>query len=188
MLDRPRTVRCAQCAHDWMAEAIDEPELTEEASDTQVEAAKPDIPDETELPDIEPEALVVRAPVPGPEATFGDTPLSAIERLSEPGDPSPRLHRRDRLLTAAWAASCATLTALVVAGYIEREPLMRQWPASKRVYATLGLASVNGPGGGRGGNAQAGDGQAGDGQSGDAKGGPGQSGTGQNGAVAPARQ
>ncbi len=80
-----------------------------------------------------------REPVPEPVAAFGDTPLSAIERLSIAGDLSPEIRRRDRILTAAWAASFALLAALGVAAYTERNLLMRHWPASKRVYATLGL-------------------------------------------------
>ena len=75
---------------------------------------------------------------------IGDTPLSAIERLALGADMSPQLRRRDRLLTAAWAASFAALTGLGVAGYTERNVLMQEWPASKRVYATLGLTPLNG--------------------------------------------
>ena len=130
MLDPPRTVRCARCAHDWMAEPVADlalPEVSAEAPEPEVAVA------------VEP-AIPVREPLPEPETVFGDTPLSAIERLSVPGDLSPDIVRRDRLLTAAWAASFAVLAALGVAGYTERDLLMRQWPASKRVYATLGLA------------------------------------------------
>jgi hypothetical protein len=47
------------------------------------------------------------------------------------------------LLTAAWALSVAALAALGVAGYTERDLLMKQWPASKRVYATLGLLPID---------------------------------------------
>jgi len=35
------------------------------------------------------------------------------------------------------------LAALGVAGYTERDLLMKQWPASKRVYATLGLLPID---------------------------------------------
>jgi hypothetical protein len=72
---------------------------------------------------------------------------SAIDRLSAPSELSGAIRRRDRLLTIAWAASFAGLAMLGVAGYTERDMLMRQWPASKRVYGTLGLAPPdwNGP-------------------------------------------
>jgi hypothetical protein len=78
-----------------------------------------------------------------PELAVGDTPLSAIERLAAPVDLSPRIRRRDRLLTAAWAASFAALAAFCVAGYTQRDRLMQEWPASKRVYATLGLLPID---------------------------------------------
>lgn len=80
-----------------------------------------------------------------PEPALGDTPLSAIERLAAPSDLYPSTDRRGRLLTAAWAASFAALAALGVAGYTERDLLMKQWPASKRVYVTLGLVHTNPP-------------------------------------------
>jgi len=128
LLDRPRTVRCAQCAHDWVAEPIIEPTLAETAAETPPEPVRAAVP----LPE---------SPVhePEPQPVFGDTPLSAIERLAAPVDLSPRLRRHDRLLTTAWAASFAILAALGVAGYTQRNRLMQEWPASKRVYATLGL-------------------------------------------------
>jgi hypothetical protein len=104
-------------------------------------------PDETAVPahapaepTFEPVLAASHPPRPvHPEPVLGDTPLSAIERLAAPTDLYPRTDRRGRLLTAAWAASFAALAALGVAGYEERDVLMKQWPASKRVYATLGL-------------------------------------------------
>ena len=140
MLDPPRTVRCARCSHDWVAVAVAEPSMAEMAA----EAAEPQIP-----VDAGPEISVYESTEPevgestSEPQVFGDTPLSAIERLAIPADLSPRILRRDHLLTAAWAASFAILTALGVAGYTERDLLMRQWPASKRVYATLGLVPLD---------------------------------------------
>jgi hypothetical protein len=84
-------------------------------------------------PPAEPELAPASASPAGP-------PLSAIERLALAG---PRIRRRDRLLTAAWAASFAALAAVGVAGYTQRDALMRHWPASARVYAALGIASVD---------------------------------------------
>jgi hypothetical protein len=80
------------------------------------------------------------------EPAFGDTPLSAIERLAAPVDLSPRIRRRDRLLTIAWAASFALLAALGVGGYTQRDRLMQEWPASKRLYAKLGLLPADAKG------------------------------------------
>jgi predicted Zn finger-like uncharacterized protein len=131
LIDRPRTVRCAKCAHNWIATAIVE-EVTAEPAE--VVSAEPSSP----LPELPGRDLVLE-----PEASFGGTPLSAIERLSAPIDLSPGIRRHDRILTAAWAFSFAALAALGVAGYTKRDTLMREWPASKRVYATLGLAPVD---------------------------------------------
>ena len=62
-------------------------------------------------------------------------------------------------------AAAAALAALGVAGYTERDALMQHWPASKRVYGTLGLA----PMGGTAGEAKAPDAKAADAKAGDAK-------------------
>ena len=119
-----------------MAEPVEELALAE---------AVADVPDEAEVPAVStPEVPFPETVVSEPEPVFGDTPLSALERLSIPGDLSPQIRRRDHLLTAAWAASFAILAGLGVAGYTERDQLMRQWPASKRVYATLGLVPLDG--------------------------------------------
>jgi predicted Zn finger-like uncharacterized protein len=142
LLDPPRTVRCAKCAHEWMAAPIVEAPLP---------VAPDPEPDETAVPahaPVEPIAeQVLAASHPArpvhPEPVLGDTPLSAIERLAAPTDLYPRTDRRGRLLTAAWAASFAALAALGVAGYKERDLLMKQWPASKRVYVTLGLVHTD---------------------------------------------
>jgi predicted Zn finger-like uncharacterized protein len=134
LLEPLRKVRCARCAHDWMAVPITD----------EVVAAEP--PMEAPVPEPvveEPVAVAPPAPEPEPELVKGDTPLSAIERLASPAELSPPIRRRDRLLTAAWAASFALLAVVSVAGYTQRDRLMREWPASKRVYATLGLAQPN---------------------------------------------
>jgi hypothetical protein len=94
-------------------------------------------------PAVPVEEPVAHAAFHGPGEELGDTPLSAIERLSAPMDLSPKIRRHDRFLTAAWAGSFAVLAALGVAGYTKREALMREWPASKRVYSTLGLAPLD---------------------------------------------
>jgi len=148
MLDPPRTVRCAKCTHDWIAVAIVEPEVVEEPEQTAepelaeaTEATQP-VAAEDDLPLRRQGARAARERLLEPETVTGDTPLSAIERLALGADMSPQIRRRDRLLTAAWAASFAALTALGVAGYTERNVLMQQWPASKRVYATLGLSPM----------------------------------------------
>ena len=175
MLDPPRTVRCAKCAHDWIAVAIIEPDLVEDTDEAA--EAEDAVADEAEMPVAEAELPLRRAGAQAarerrlePESVIGDTPLSAIERLAMGADLSPQIRRRDRLLTAAWAASFAALTALGVAGYTERDTLMQQWPASKRVYATLGLTPLDEKAApAQGGSGQGGSGQGGSGQGGSAK-------------------
>jgi predicted Zn finger-like uncharacterized protein len=130
MLDPPRVVRCAKCAHDWMAEPIaadlefDEPPVAAEAP--------------ASAPIAEPAAYEPSREV---EPVRDRPPPSALERLAAPSEMAPRIRRRDRWLTTAWAASFAALTALGVAGYTQRDRLMQEWPASKRIYATFGLTA-----------------------------------------------
>lgn len=123
LLDPPRTVRCARCAHDWTA---------------------------TRLIEDAPPALT--PPDPGVEISFLEEPVaemaaeiaapSAIERLSAAAaaGPPPPSRRAGHLLTAAWAASFLVLAGLGAAAYVKRDALMRLWPASARVYAMIGLA------------------------------------------------
>jgi predicted Zn finger-like uncharacterized protein len=138
LLARPRTVRCAKCAHDWMAEPVEDDPLPDEQPEAADEAMTPEavVPVAAPVP-------VARARTPEPGPVFGDTPLSAIERLAIPGEPPAGQRRRDRLLTTAWALSFAALAATAVVAYTERNLLMRHWPASQRVYATLGLAPLD---------------------------------------------
>jgi hypothetical protein len=88
---------------------------------------------------------VAHEPVQEPEPEVAEAPLSALDRLAMPLEMSPYVRRRDRWLTTAWAASFAALAALGVAGYTNRDRLMQEWPASKRVYATFGLAPADRP-------------------------------------------
>jgi hypothetical protein len=145
LVDPPRTVRCAKCAHDWLAAPVADDPIIEEAEPALEEvAAAPVAPPVAPAPvALEPAAKPVAAKPPPQPEIIDDTPLSAIERLAVAGDLSPRVRRRDRVLTAAWAASFAALAAMGVAGYTERDRLMQEWPASKRVYVTLGLIPLD---------------------------------------------
>ncbi len=152
LLDPPRTVRCARCAHDWIGVAVADDPVA--AADEPIADSPALVAEQTPDPVPEPAAEVAavepvvhetarplpEAPPSEPRFVPGDTPLSAIERLAVNDDLSPPIRRRDRVLTVAWAASFALLAGLGVAGYTQRDVLMQQWPASKRVYATLGLA------------------------------------------------
>lgn len=148
LLDPPRTVRCARCAHDWTATPLIEDEL----------AAPEDAPPAS-TPAPAAAAPVATAPPPGTEVSFHEEPVaetaahaatharapktaapSAIERLSAAAEPHPPSRRAGHLLTAAWAASFLILAGLGAAAYVKRDALMRLWPASARVYAMIGLA------------------------------------------------
>ena len=142
LLDPPRTVRCAGCTHDWAAVAMKEP----------VQAVQSGENPAGENPAGENPAPEEPAPVDtrhvAAEALPDEAPLSAIERLAAaPDEPmaenvSSLPRPRNRLLTIAWAASFAALALMGVAGYARRDLLMEQWPASKLIYTTLGLARM----------------------------------------------
>lgn len=153
LLDPPRTVRCARCAHDWMATPVVETPPPLPPTEPDPPPPSPELPEHTaDETVVMVQERVISRPLPEPAAEpepelpdpmLGETPLSAIERLAGPFDPYQDTRRRGRWLTVAWAASFAILAGLGVAGYTERDLLMRQWPASKRVYAMLGLAHID---------------------------------------------
>lgn len=96
-----------------------------------------------EAPHIPPPAPEPRKETVQTNAEAGKPSLSAIERLSVSSTLTPSPRPRKRLLTVAWAASFAILAGLGAASYVKREQLMRQWPASIRVYAMIGLAPAD---------------------------------------------
>jgi hypothetical protein len=118
-----------------MAVAIAPPDVPELPAEPEAPLAAA----EPEVPAHEPARRAAVAPIPEAEVVSIAMPLSAIERLAMAG---PRIRRRDHLLTTAWAASFAALAAMGVAGYTQRDMLMRQWPASVRVYSALGMAPL----------------------------------------------
>src|SRR3978361_370659 len=89
LLDPPRTVRCARCAHDWIGVAVADEPVPAPAAPV-VERVPEPIPDPVAepvamAPPSEPDVRETAKPPakePPPEVVVGDTPLSAIERLS----------------------------------------------------------------------------------------------------------
>ena len=135
LLDPPRTVRCAGCQNDWLATpmaAAEPPPPVFNPHEHEVEEAQNDVSFHEEP---EPSGGIPAA------ANDQSAVMSALERLAVPGESPPVQRPRDWLLTSAWAASFVLLAGLGVAGYAGRDQLMQQWPASKRVYATLGLTN-----------------------------------------------
>src|SRR5580658_4873354 len=109
LLEPPRTVRCARCSEEWMAEPVAEAPLPLEALQ-----AGPEQPETAMMVQARAEPIVAALPNPPPrldagepdsDLILGDTPLSAIQRLAAPIDFQHHGRRRDRLLTAAWALS-----------------------------------------------------------------------------------
>ena len=131
LLRTPRTVRCVRCAHDWTAVPVDPPPPPEEAIEPPPPPTPPPPPPPPPHVEVEPEPV---APPPPAEV-----PLSAIERLAAPLEMEPEIDSRSSTLIAAWVLSLAILLAAGVAGYVERDPVMRAWPPSARLYAALGL-------------------------------------------------
>ena len=133
LLENPRTVRCARCAHEWTAEPLSEDQSLQPNSDQLAE---------TDQEGTKPRARagfgVVRigSRPRGYAAVRDRTARRSVGPLREHAAARPISDRRMR----HW--SIAALAALGVAGYTERDALMRQWPASKRLYATLGLLPV----------------------------------------------
>ena len=144
LLDPPRVVRCAQCTHDWVPtpilDAVQEPAPAGDGTPAlsfQEETARPYPAPAEHLP-----GMAVPDGQPPPSSEPSPAALSALDRLAvvpdgtgKPASPPTG----NRLLTAAWAASFLLLVLLGVAAYSKRETLMREWPASKRLYAVLGL-------------------------------------------------
>lgn len=161
LLDQPRTVRCAQCSHDWMATAM--PKLA--AAAVHAHADDP-VPHASEaLAPLESTASAAKSaaegdlafdddppPHPTPPSPEADQhadapPLSAIERLSADEDPAKTQAgsgRGARYLMIAWAASFVMLVTLGALTFAKRQQVMEFWPASQRAYAVFGLAPTLG--------------------------------------------
>jgi predicted Zn finger-like uncharacterized protein len=134
LLTQPRAVRCGKCEFDWVADPVSDAISQQEH-------------DEADIDELAHEPVSAHSATSGEPDPFDYAPemekISEIERFSSPAGMSFRLRRSDRALTIAWAASFAALAGLGVAGYTERSTFMREWPASKRVYAAIGLAPVD---------------------------------------------
>jgi hypothetical protein len=131
-------VRCAQCSHDWVATPVEEVEMAELEIPPEP-VAEPEPPPPEGAASFAAQLAASSAAAPAPFSM--DTPLSGMDRLTDapPYYAETGSSSRGGLLTAAWIVSLAALVGLGAAGYAERDLLMQRWPASKRVYATLGL-------------------------------------------------
>lgn len=109
-----RKVRCAQCRTQWVPVALaptDDPEPTDDQRSS-------DAPTRDQM---------------SPPLRH----VSAMDRLAA----VTRHRQSDLALPVAWAASVIALLALATAAYLERDPVVRLWPATARLYAAPGVGA-----------------------------------------------
>jgi predicted Zn finger-like uncharacterized protein len=82
-----------------------------------------------------PEPIVEAVPEPVPEPPPQPPPHTALVPVPAP-KPSSRLP-----LLLAWIGSAVVILALLAAAFVLRDPIMRGWPPSIRVYSLLGLTA-----------------------------------------------
>jgi predicted Zn finger-like uncharacterized protein len=111
-------VRCARCGAEW----VPLPEVP--VTDSEPPSAPPSPPLE---PNLTSPPIGERGPEP-PQ-------VSAMDRLA-----AQPTRRSSAGLRAAWIISVFLLLAIVAAAYVWRGAVMQLWPASVRLYDTLGLA------------------------------------------------
>ena len=112
-----RIVRCAKCATEWAPVAAPAPE--------------PEPP-----PPAAPEPEWVAPPPPA----AAEIPARLVPPTPTP---APSVGRLPLLL--AWAGSVAVIVAALAAALLLREPIMRAWPPSQRVYTALHLRAAGSP-------------------------------------------
>ena len=119
-----RTLRCSRCGADF---ALPRAEAPAPAAPPLVEAAPPP------PPAVEPDPPAAVAPEPPPAPAPRSEPLAAPRPTAAAEAPSP-------LLLRAWVASIAVVLAAIVALLVFHGAVMDAWPASRRLFAALGLA------------------------------------------------
>lgn len=112
-----RTLRCSRCGADF---ALPRAEAPAPAAPPPP-AVVPEPPPPAAAPEPPP------APAPRPEPLAAPRPTAAAEA------PSPVLLR-------AWVASIAVVLAAIVSLLVFHGAVMDAWPASRRLFAALGLA------------------------------------------------
>jgi predicted Zn finger-like uncharacterized protein len=139
LVARRRTVRCARCGVEW----INEPPPQQPHPDAPAQKA-PDPetpPPEAPAPEaLAPEAVVRPAAQPQPPAwPLSVTPEARAEQRVIQPPSKPAAAEGNGTVWLAWIASLALLVAVGFAAWQYRADVMHLWPASERVYQTLGL-------------------------------------------------
>lgn len=131
-------MRCARCQHEWDFE----PPSAEPANVVPQEAKPP-----MDVPAVEP-VVAPAAPAPSdspaPEASTSEekTPptLVAEPRRARPDADTAEPPRLKRSVLLAWVLSVLVILGVAGAAVQYRDPLMRAWPPSERVFVWLGYA------------------------------------------------
>jgi predicted Zn finger-like uncharacterized protein len=157
-----KQVRCARCGKEWSPAAGDTRASSVEAtapSAARVARARPAAPpppvedddlDEaprfpvTSLDELPPPSersplRASRSPLLGPRRS--EIPEEPDEPLPSPAEvASPRRRRRGPL--RGWLLSLVLILAVISAGVIWRQDVIKAWPASERLYRPLGLVEA----------------------------------------------
>jgi predicted Zn finger-like uncharacterized protein len=160
-----RAVRCARCGGDWVpgaadtapappAEVTPEPvpapafvPAAEEMADFEPAPAWPEPEnsasdlevDGLEMAGLEVDGPFIAPPLIVPVESLGTPPSQNLAAaIAEEAAASPAGTDKKAPITA-WIASVALLAILILAAVAFREPVMKAWPASTRLYAALGL-------------------------------------------------
>ena len=133
LLGSGRKVRCANCGHSWQQRPAPAPapeSVSTFAAPRPVQAAAdpPDIPEDWDTPADEDESF--DEPPPQPKVR----PLPRSQAPAREEDVAEARRRRQRMQWASLAAAVAILVVGVLAG---RDPLVKLWPASARLYDAL---------------------------------------------------
>lgn len=142
MLAGRKVVRCSRCGTEWTPGLSKQPALPPETPPP--ESPHLDLTRVAEAAESPDPAASSQEPAPAPAARPArDKPArdklepSAMERLAQAAQPPPR----SVWPKIAWLISLLIIFALLGAGYVWRNDIMRAWPPSTRLYAALGLTT-----------------------------------------------
>ena len=123
-----RTLRCSRCGTEF---ALPRAEAREPVAPPPAEAAPPE--PSPPPPAVAPEPPIPAAPPPAaaPRPEPRPEPRAFAQPVPEPASPA---------LLRAWVATIAVVLAVIVALLVFRAEVMAAWPASRRLFAALGLA------------------------------------------------
>jgi predicted Zn finger-like uncharacterized protein len=138
LLPHGRTVRCAKCKHNWFE---NKPEEDIEVVTPQSESTKDTASTETDNNDVS--SNKKDAGIDGDDFDF---PISQPRKRKRPiakGSNLPALqNQKYGSGKAGWISLVIFITAIVSLFLIFQEAISTSWPASKRLYAAVGLDNI----------------------------------------------